>query len=102
MSIIANMKKLENGTFEGKIKTALLSLHLKIHPIEEGVDNDRKPDYRAKISGYEAGAGWKKVSDNNNPYISVQIDDPALPAPINANLIEKESGEYILLWSRRD
>lgn len=101
MAIIANMKKLDNGTFEGKIKTALLNCHLKLHPIEGSTDNDRKPDYRAKISSYEAGAGWKKVSDNNNSYVSVQIDDPALPAPINANLIEKD-GSYILLWSRND
>ncbi len=101
MTIIANMKKQENGTFEGKIKTALLNIHLKLQPIGDGETNDNKPDYRAKISGFEAGAGWSKISDNNNPYVSVQIDDPALPAPIYANLIEKD-GEYILLWSRKD
>jgi uncharacterized protein (DUF736 family) len=100
MAIIATMKKLENGTIEGKVKTAILNFHLRLHPIE-GAGDDKKPDYRAKVSGYEAGAGWKKISEQNNPYVSVQLDDPALPAPIHANLIEKE-GEYLLLWSRKD
>ena len=101
MSIIANMKKLENGTFTGKVKTATLNFTLTLQPIEDAQDHDNKPNYRAKISGYEAGAGWNKISEKNNPYVSVQLDDPAFPAPINANLVESEGG-YILLWSRMD
>ena len=49
MSIIANMKKQENGSFEGKLKTATLNLHLKLQPIGDAEANDNKPDFRAKI-----------------------------------------------------
>ena len=61
MSIIANMKKQENGSFEGKLKTATLNFHLKLQPIGDGETNDNKPDFRAKIGGFEAGAGWNKI-----------------------------------------
>ena len=70
------MKKQENGSFEGKLKTATLNLHLKLQPIGDADTGDNKPDFRAKIGSFEAGAGWNKISDNQNPYISVQIDAP--------------------------
>lgn len=101
MSIIANMKKQENGSFEGKLKTATLNLHLKLQPIGDAEANDNKPDYRAKIGSFEAGAGWNKISDNQNPYISVQIDAPEFPNPIYANLVQKDD-QYILIWSRQN
>ncbi len=100
MTVIANLKKLENGSFEGKIKTAMLNCHLKIQPISDVADSDKHPHYRVKIGSYEAGAGWNRVSENQNPYISLQVDDPIFPNPIYANLIEK-NGEYLLLWQRR-
>jgi uncharacterized protein (DUF736 family) len=101
MSIIANMKKQENGSFEGKLKTATLNLHLKLQPIGDAEANDNKPDFRAKIGSFEAGAGWNKISDNQNPYISVQIDAPEFPNPIYANLVQKDD-QYILIWSRQN
>ena len=52
MSIIANMKKQENGSYEGKLKTATLNFHLKLQPIGDGETNDNKPDFRAKIGFY--------------------------------------------------
>lgn len=94
------MKKLDNGSFEGKLKTATLNLHLKLQPISSEEANDNKPAYRAKIGSFEAGAGWDKISDNNNPYISVQIDAPEFPQPIYANLVKKDN-EYLLIWSRQ-
>ena len=94
MSIIANMKKQENGSFEGKLKTATLNVHLKLQPIGDLDANDNKPDFRAKIGSFEAGAGWNKISDNQNPYVSVQIDAPEFPNPIYANLVQKDD-QYI-------
>ena len=101
MSIIANMKKQENGSFEGKLKTATLNLHLKLQPIGDAEANDSKPDFRAKIGSFEAGAGWNKISDNQNPYISVHIDAPEFSNPIYANLVQKDD-QYILIWSRQN
>ena len=52
-------------------------------------------------NGYELGAAWAKVSRNDRGYLSVSIDDPALPAPIYARLIPSETaGQHDLLWSR--
>ena len=35
-------------------------------------------------------------------YLSVKLDDPSLPAPIYASLVEAEGeGEFTLIWSRR-
>jgi uncharacterized protein (DUF736 family) len=35
-------------------------------------------------------------------YLSVKLDDPSLPAPIYASLVEAEDeGEFTLIWSRR-
>jgi uncharacterized protein (DUF736 family) len=30
----------------------------------------------------------------------VKLDDPSFTAPIYANLLEGENGEYALIWSR--
>jgi uncharacterized protein (DUF736 family) len=100
MALIATMKKLENGTIEGKVKTAILNFHLKLYPLD-GAGDDKSPTIAPRFPGMKPGQAGKKISEQNNPYVSVQIDDPALPAPIHANLIEKE-GEYLLLWSRKD
>ena len=101
MTILAKMKKLDNGSFEGKLKTATLDCSLRLQPVKEEDKGNNYPDYRAKIGGYEAGGGWKKTSENDNAYISVQLDDPTFPTPINANLIQKDDN-YILLWTRKD
>src|SRR5262249_38598831 len=48
---------------------------------------------------FEIGAAWKRTSKENTVYHSVKLDDPSLPAPIYANLVEAE-GHYALVWSR--
>jgi uncharacterized protein (DUF736 family) len=101
MAIIANMKKQENGTFEGKLKVATLNLQLILKEIEGHDGDNTKPKYRAKLAGFEAGAGWLKTSEQDNEYVSVQLDSPEFPNPIYANLIEKD-GKHILIWSRQN
>ncbi len=98
MAIIANMKKTEKD-FEGKLKTASIDAYLKLQKIEGEKTSDNQPDFKARLGGFEAGAGWKRQSENDNEYVSVQIDSPEFTAPINANLVQNESG-YILLWLR--
>ena len=40
--------------------------------------------------------------DRKNDYISLVIDDPALPQPIHANLFHSvsENDAYLLTWNR--
>ncbi len=63
---------------------------------------DKAPDYRVFAGQIEIGAGWKKTSGTGREYLSVKLDDPSLPAPIYASLVEAEGeGEFTLIWSRQ-
>ena len=52
--------------------------------------------------GPEVGAGWKEVGEKAGDYISLMIDDPALPQPIRANLFQNSNDKtaWSLHWSR--
>jgi uncharacterized protein (DUF736 family) len=49
---------------------------------------------------YEIGAGWRRSSAKGKPYVSLQLDAPTLPAPIDCALIRQTIGDYNLVWSR--
>jgi len=49
---------------------------------------------------YEIGAGWRRSSTKGKPYLSLQLDAPTLPAPIDCALIRQTIGDYNLVWSR--
>lgn len=102
MSIIGTLKKLENGSLDGKIKTMTLDVKVKLLPNDQKEDKDSRPNYKVKINGYEAGGAWEETSEKGNPYLSLQIDDPMLPKPLYANLVKTETEEnnYLLFWNR--
>lgn len=52
------------------------------------------------LHNVDIGAAWKKTSNEGRNYVLIKIDDPALPAPILANLFEMSGGEHELIWSR--
>jgi uncharacterized protein (DUF736 family) len=61
----------------------------------------RRPQYRIYSQGAEVGAAWSKTSEAGNDYISLKLDDPALPAPIYASLfVDNEGDKYSLVWQR--
>ena len=99
MSIIGTFTKTEDG-YTGSIRTLTLNAKVKIVPTEEK-KNENSPDFRILAGTLEIGAGWQKTSRANRPYVSVSIDDPAFAAAIHANLIEAETGEVNLIWTRR-
>ena len=47
----------------------------------------------------EIGAAWNRTSKGGNSYISVKLDDPSFPAPVYANLIDR-NGKPTLIWAR--
>ena len=99
MATIGTFTQATNGSFAGTIKTLTLSAKATLRPVEK--ESDKAPDFRLSAGAVECGAGWKKTSRENRDYISIKIDDPAFPAPINATLVETETaGEYALIWSR--
>jgi uncharacterized protein (DUF736 family) len=57
---------------------------------------------RIENDAFGIGAGWLKTSKAGKPYLSVKLDGPTLPAPINCALIKQLDGSFGLIWSRRD
>ena len=99
MATIGAFSRTDNG-FAGSVKTLNLNVKaVKFVPAEG--DNQNGPDFRVFAGATEFGAAWKKKSDKGNPYLSVKLDDPSFPAPIYASLVETETEDLALIWSRR-
>lgn len=99
MATIGSFTRDGNGVFTGTIRTLTLNAKTTIRPV--GKDHDKAPDYRVMTSAnVEFGAGWTKTSREDRAYVSVKLDDPSLPAPIYATLVEGDQGTHNLIWSR--
>lgn len=85
--------------FNGTLHTLTCNVKVKIVPIVK--ENDQAPDYRILAGNLEIGAAWKRQSNAQKPYLSVRLDDPAFPAPINARLVDLEAKSATLYWTRR-
>lgn len=84
-----------DDTYAGELYSVLLPRQVGIAPNPSR--GGKAPDYRLLAEGREIGAAWKRTSrEKGTAFLSVHIDDPALPAPINATL--SQSGE--LIWTR--
>lgn len=88
----------KTNTYKGKIETLCIKANVTIVPNDQ--PSSTAPDYRVFVGSNEVGAAWSKTSQNNNPYLSVKLDDPSLASPIFASLIADENGKHNLLWSR--
>ena len=98
MSTIGNFTATGNS-FTGTVRTLTLNVKVRIVPSDKGSEN--APDYRiVAAGGFDIGAGWKKVSRAERPYLSVTLDDPSFPATIYARLVEGEDGTHNLIWTR--
>ena len=99
--LLGNFKKTETNGFRGSIRTLTLNLELAFEPNTEK-KGDKSPDYRVTTGDLEIGAAWKKTSEGGSAYLSVTLDDPALPAPIDCALVKTSSEHgYGLVWERR-
>ena len=85
---------------DGTLVGDLPSLHLNGVSFEPVTKKDNGPDYRVTLEGAELGAAWKKTSGKGNEYLSVQIDTPTFPAPVNFAVFARKEGNYVADWSR--
>jgi uncharacterized protein (DUF736 family) len=91
-------------TFSGEIKTlTLLRGQVQFRPVES--KSEKGPHYRVVVEGQpgsvELGAAWKRKSEAGREFLSVRLDDPALPRPLSAALMPSDDGaSAILIWSR--
>ncbi len=99
MSTIGTFAKNGDG-YNGTLHTLSFNVKAKITPLRKDVENG--PDYEVTANGCEIGAAWKRQSASNKPYLSVKLDDPSFPAPLNARLIDADGGAAILVWTRRN
>src|SRR5690606_18277946 len=82
----------EESGFVGRVQTLTLLRELTIVPTE-GSGTENAPDYRVHHGaedGPEVGAAWKRTGEKAGEYLSVLLDDPALPQPIRANLFQDD------------
>jgi uncharacterized protein (DUF736 family) len=98
--IIGRFENAQNGRIVGELDTLLADTKPIIFE-----PNANGPDYIVMTeTACEAGAAWKKTSkDGTKEYVSVRLDSPFLPVPVNAALFpaKDSSGRYILVWDRK-
>jgi uncharacterized protein (DUF736 family) len=100
MPVIGTFTAIKDG-YAGTIRT--LNLNSKVEILANDLsEGDRAPQYRIFIGATEIGAAWRKTKrGSEETYLSVMIDDPCLPEPILAVLLEATgSGSARLLWRR--
>ena len=76
--------------FSGTIETLAYNVHITLVSLPNfGREDD--PDWRILVGNpaneAEIGAGWNRTHAGN-PYIEIRIDDPGLPAPLSAHLVQ--------------
>ena len=94
----------EKENLVGRVHTLTLSHELTIVPAKDS-DAENAPHYRihrGDVDGPEVGAAWKRTGEKAGEYLSVLLDDPALPQPIRANLFRDDDAgsSWSLHWSR--
>ena len=89
----------ETGVYTGTIRTLTLNVKATVRPVDR--DHDKAPDHRVFAGAVEIGAGWTRAAkESGAEYLSVKLDDPSLPAPIYATLVQGDDGSNKLIWSR--
>jgi uncharacterized protein (DUF736 family) len=94
----------ERDIYSGDIIT--LTLHrgnVVLRPIDKS--GEKGPDYRIvqeQESGtVEFGAAWKRSSERGRDFLSIVLDDPALPSSLNAALFPSDRDDTAtLVWQR--
>jgi uncharacterized protein (DUF736 family) len=103
--IIGNFRyDAEHDAYTGEIVT--LTLHrdnMVLTPNEKS--SDKGPDYRItqrrEEGAIEFGAAWKRRGEQGREFLSIMLDDPALPSPVNAVMFTADDGEGTrLVWQR--
>ena len=98
MATIANLAKQKDGSYTGTLLIPSLGgQKIVLTPVEK---KGKGPELRATVGAFEAGAAWKRETENST-YFSVKLDDPSFTAPIYASLFDDGDGETsTLIWSR--
>jgi uncharacterized protein (DUF736 family) len=101
MITIGTFARTADGGYRGAVRTLTLNLKgVEIRPVPRTADT--APDHRVLAGETEIGAAWSVARPGKPPGLSVRIDDPGLPAPLNALLVPAPDGEaHHLRWTRQ-
>jgi uncharacterized protein (DUF736 family) len=81
MPIIGTFSAVKDG-YAGTIRTLTMSVRVRL-VANDRKDSDGAPDFRILVGTAEIGAAWRRTrKGTDEPYLSVKLDDPALPQPI--------------------
>jgi uncharacterized protein (DUF736 family) len=97
MTTIGHFRR-DGEAFTGRLATLGLDATLRLAPAEKF--SSKAPDYIALVGESECGAAWR-LSDTSGAILSLRLDDPTWPEPINARLMAAEDGALPLVWIRR-
>jgi uncharacterized protein (DUF736 family) len=100
---IGRFEKVADGVFAGSIDTLTVKRQ-DVAFARMAKASEKGPDYRIYAGQAELGVAFEKTAKKSGAvYLSVVLDDPSFPAPVNAKLVRIESAEgerYDLLWFR--
>lgn len=103
MATIGFFRPTDEDGFTGEIGTlSLRARHIRI-VADPHRASDKAPTHRVLCGRVEIGAGWPPHAGEGRARLRLKLDDPGLPAPLYASLVEPGPGEtaYPLIWSRR-
>jgi uncharacterized protein (DUF736 family) len=101
--IIGNFR-LEDGSYRGDITTLTLQrANVVLRPTSK--TGEREPDYRivqeTESGTVDLGAAWKRRSGGGHEFLSIVLDDPALPSSVNAAIFMADHDDTAtLVWQR--
>jgi uncharacterized protein (DUF736 family) len=93
--IIGKFTTTKTGGYSGYLITLTHRGKLTFTPADKGVD------YQVSLDGIDVGAAWERTAkESGKAYLSVKLDSPFLPRPVNCALMAQDDGSHILVWSR--
>ncbi len=103
MSVIGTFSATKEGGWTGSIRTLTIDVKVRFVP-NDNKENEAAPAFRIFAGESEIGAAWRKrgSSENARDYLSVRLDDPALPEGISAAMFAAADGkESQLVWNSK-
>ncbi|WP_343699745.1 DUF736 domain-containing protein [Caulobacter sp.] len=97
MTTIGHLRR-DGAAFVGRLETLTLGKDLRLVPAAKF--SARAPDFDIEAGSAQAGAAWR-VTDTSGAVLSLKLDDPSWPEPINVRAMASEDGELPLVWIRR-
>lgn len=87
------------NNYTGEIRTIGLAIVAEVRAVDAATP--KAPNFRVYADTVEVGAGWLRYNKTGGAFISIRMDDPCLPAPLNAMLIERD-GQHLMVWERKE